>query len=112
MRNIQKELLQLGLSPSRISYWDMIFAVELVRADLSSLTALRKDVYCKIGARRAVEWDCAEASLRRGIRTIWSRGNRAQLERIMHYTLPEPPTVGEFLGAFAFYLDDVPEESA
>ena len=106
MRDTKKELIQLGLSPRRISFWDIIYAVELVQSDMSSLTAITKEIYAKTGLHRSVEWDCAEASIRRGILAIWEQGNRAKLEQIMHYSLLGPPTAGEFLGAFVFYLED------
>lgn len=111
IKDPQKELNQLGLSPKLIGYWDLLTAIELVLKNKSALTAMIKEIYIPTAAKRCVEWDCPEASIRKAIRLIWQRGNRDLLERIMNHSLPEPPPAGEFLGAFAFYLEDASEES-
>lgn len=110
MLDPQRELNLLGLSPRLIGYWDILAAVEIVAQDKSTLTAMTKEVYGPAAARRSVEWGCAEAAIRKAIRIVWQRGNRARLEQIMHHTLPEPPPAGEFLGAFVFHLEGVGAE--
>lgn len=107
IKDPQKELNRLGLSPKLIGYWDLLTAIELVLKNKSALTAMIKEIYIPTAAKRCVEWDCPEASIRKAIRLIWQRGNRDLLERIMNHSLPEPPPAGEFLGAFAFYLNSV-----
>lgn len=110
MLDPQRELNRLGLSPRLIGYWDILAAVEIVARDKSTLTAMTQEIYTPAAARRCVEWGCAEASIRKAIKSIWRRGNRALLEEIMHHRLPEPPTAGEFLGAFVFHLEGIEEE--
>ena len=110
MLDPERELNMLGLSPRLIGYWDLLAAIDIVANDKTALTAMTKEVYEPAAARRCVEWICAEASIRKAILMIWRRGNRARLEQIMHRRLPEPPTAGEFLGAFVFHLEGVEEE--
>ena len=109
MLDPQIELIKLGLSPKRVGFWDLIAAVELVAQDKTILTAMIQEVYVPTAARRSVEWDCVESSMRKAITMIWQRGNRMRLEQIMHHILPEPPSAGEFLGAFVFHLEGVGE---
>ena len=111
MLDPERELNMLGLSPRLIGYWDLLAAINVVAQDKASLTAMIQEVYTPAAARRSVEWDCVESSIRKAILTIWRRGNRARLEQIMHRRLPEPPTAGEFLGAFVFHLEGVEKES-
>ena len=107
MLDPQRELNCLGLSPRLMGYWDLLVAVEIVARDKSALTAMTQEVYAPAAAQRCVEWGCVEASMRKAIQSIWRRGNREQLEKIMHHRLPEPPTTGEFLGAFVFHLEGI-----
>lgn len=99
------ELIRLGLSPKRIGYWDLLTALELVASDRHALTAMVQEVYIPTAERRQVEWTCVEAAMRKAVASIWHRGNRRLLQRIMRRILPEPPTVGEFLGAFVDYCE-------
>lgn len=110
MLDPQIELVRLGLSPKRVGFWDLVVAVELVAQNKTILTAMIQEVYIPTAARRSVEWECVESAIRKAIMMIWQRGNRARLEQIMHHALPEPPTAGEFLGAFVFYLEGAGEE--
>ena len=110
MRDPQVELVRLGLSPRRVGFWDLAAAVDLVAQDKTILTAMVQEVYTPTAARRSVEWECVESSMRKAIMMIWQRGNRTMLEQIMHHTLPEPPPAGEFLGAFVFYLEGAGED--
>lgn len=111
MLDPERELNMLGLSPRLIGYWDLLASIRIVARNKSALTAIIKEIYEPAAARRCVEWICVEASVRKAILIIWQRGNRARLEQIMHYRLPEPPTVGEFLGAFVFHLEGIEEAS-
>ena len=110
MFNARSELLDLGLSPHLIGYWDILAAIDIIAKDKTTLTAMTNEIYAPAAEARNVEWGCVEASIRKAIRTIWKRGNRELLEQIMHHRLPEPPTAGEFLGAFAFHLEGIEEE--
>ena len=107
MLDPQRELNSLGLSPRLMGYWDILAAVKIVAQDKSVLTAMTQEVYMPTAVQRCVEWGCVEASIRKAIQNIWRRGNREQLEKIMHRRLPEPPTAGEFLGAFVFHLEGI-----
>ena len=110
MINAQRELNELGLSPRLVGYWDLLTAIDIVARDKTTLTAMTIEIYAPTAAARSVEWGCVEASIRKAIRTIWKRGNRERLEQIMHHRLPEPPTAGEFLGAFVFHLEGIEED--
>lgn len=110
MINAQRELLELGLSPRLVGYWDILAAIEIIAHDKTTLTAITNEIYAPAAEARRVEWGCVEAAIRKAIRNIWKRGNRELLEQIMHHRLPEPPTAGEFLGAFAFHLEGIEEE--
>ncbi len=105
MKNPRKEFVRLGSSPNRIGYWDFQAATSIVLKDGSALTAMTKEIYEPTAAKRNVEWGCVEASMRKTLVSIWQNGNRPLLQKIMQRTLPEPPTVGDFLGAFALYLE-------
>lgn len=111
MRDAKRELARLGLPPKRVCYWDLACALSLVTADRFTLTAIIKEIYEPVAAMRNVEWHCVEVSMRKAVVYIWQRGDRELLQKIMHRTLPEPPTVGEFLGAFALYLEYEEEEA-
>lgn len=110
MLNAQRELNELGLSPHLVGYWDLLAAIEIVARDKTALMAMTNEIYAPAAAVRSVEWGCVEASIRKAIRTIWMRGNRDRMEQIMHHRLPEPPTAGEFLGAFVFHLEGVEDD--
>lgn len=110
MIKAQRELNELGLSPHLVGYWDLLAAIKIVAKDKTALTAMTNEIYTPAAEARSVEWGCVEASIRKAIRTVWKRGNRERLEQIMHHRLPEPPTAGEFLGAFVFHLEGIEEE--
>ena len=106
MRDPERELVRLGVPLRGVSYWDLLNATALIAEDRLLLTNIVKEVYVPIAKMRHVKWGCVEVSMRRAIKRIWQKGNRRLLQRIMHRVLPEPPTVGEFLGAFVFYLNN------
>lgn len=115
MRDPEWELIRLGLPIKRIAYWDLLNTIALVQKDRFRLTNMVEEIYIPVAEMRHVEWNCVEVSMRRAVQSIWQKGNRRLLQRIMHRVLPEPPTVGEFLGAFVVYLESdniVPEKTA
>jgi len=104
VRNPKLELVQLRLPLGHTGFWDLLKAVSVVAEDESLLTSMIQNVYEPVGAMRNVSWRCVEISMRKSVGFIWESGNRHLLQKIMDRTLPEPPTVGDFLGAFSMYL--------
>lgn len=104
----KQALQKLGISPETVGYWYMLEAVDLIGQDMRILTTITKQLYPRIAHKFQVTPESIEAALRRVIKNCWASGNRTLMEQIVNHTLPQPPTVGHFLGQLAVYCQTAP----
>lgn len=104
MKNIEAELLKLGVTQNYVCYWDIYHCTVLALEDMTRLTNIQKELYIPAGAQRGVQFRCVENAIRRMILDCWNNGNQGKLESIMKRKLLAPPSNAPFLSAFVFYI--------
>ena len=102
--NAKTVLLSLSVTGKYAGYRTTVAACELMSENDSLLLQLTKELYPRVAERCG----CSVKSVERNIRTIilhcWNN-RRERLCEIAGYDLPAPPSVSEFLGLLAGYID-------
>ena len=104
MKNIHMLLYRLGLRNTYEGFRYLAYAISLAIEDDAYLRKLTTALYPAIADEFHITAASAERSLRTLVEVFWLRGNRVYSQRIVGYTLPDKPYVGEFIGILVEYI--------
>ena len=99
---IAELLLRLGVTPNYHGFFQTLLAVRLASQDPNRLARVIKSLYPEVARAYGTSWKAVERNIRTIISIAWTC-NRPLLEQLAQRSLPDKPTVSQFLALLAVY---------
>lgn len=103
----REKLIQLGITPNYIGFYQLLFALELVSREPDALLLVTKRLYPAVAKEFGTTWKAVERNIRFAVCVAWTR-NPDFLSRLARYTVTEKPKTAQFLAILACSEDEKP----
>lgn len=93
--NISCLLLQLGITPNYMGYYQLTRSIELLLEKPERLQCVQKEIYFEIAAQYHVDWKTVERNIRTVVNLAWQK-NSSTLSQMSVFPLASRPSNIEF----------------
>ena len=103
----REKLIQLGITPNYIGFYQVLYALELARREPDALLLVTKRLYPAVAKEFGTTWKAVERNIRFAVSMAWSR-NPDFLSRLAKYSVTEKPRAAQFLAILACSEEEEP----